>query len=62
MCQPGLTFAKSLANGRKCLTAQFFPSSLAWVVGPGIIRPETNAPHLVQRAGFSQTFVASVQR
>ena len=35
-----------------------FPSPLARVVGPGIIRPETNAPHWVQRAGFSQTFVA----
>ena len=57
MCQPGLT----VANGRKRLTEQFFSSPLAWAVGSGIIRPETNAPHWVQRTGFGQTFVASAQ-
>ena len=62
MCRPGLTFANCFANGRKCLTEQFLPSPLARVVGPGIIRPETNAPHWVQRAGFSQQFVASAQK
>ena len=30
---------------------------LAWVVDPGITRPETNAPHWIQRAGFSQKLV-----
>ena len=39
-----------------------FPSSLAWVFGSGIIRPETNAPHWAQRAGFGQPFVASAQK
>ena len=39
-----------------------FPSPLAWVVGAGIIRPETNAPHWVQGAGFGLTFVASTQK
>ena len=56
MRQPGLTVANCFANGRKRLTEQIFPSPLAWVVGSGIIRPETNAPHWVQRAGFGQTF------
>ena len=57
--QPGLTVANRFANGRKRLTEQIFPSPLAWVVGSGIIRPETNAPHWVQRAGFGQPFIAS---
>ena len=61
MCQPGLTVANCFANGRKCLTEQIVPSPLAWVVASGITRPETNAPHWVQRAGFGQTFVASDQ-
>ena len=42
-------------------TSKFFLSPLAWVVGSGIVRPETNAPHWVQRAGFGQTFVVSAQ-
>ena len=62
MCQPGYTFANGFVNGRKFLTEYFFPSPLARVVGPGIIRLETNAPHWVQRAGFSQTLVANAQR
>ena len=62
MCRPGLTFANCFANGRNFLTEQIFPSPLAWVVGPGIIRPDTNAPHWVQRAGFSPKFVASAQK
>ena len=35
---------------------------LAWVVGSGIVRPEINAPHWVQRAGFGQLFIASAQK
>ena len=62
MCPPGVTFANCFANGRNCLTEQNFPSPRAWVVGSGIIRPETNAPHWVQRAGFGQTFVARAQK
>ena len=62
MRRPGLTFANCFENGRKRLTEQLFPSPLAWVVGSEIIRPETNAPHWVQRAGFGQTFVASAQK
>ena len=49
-------------NGRKCLTEQTFSSPLVWVIGSGIIHPETNTPHWVQRAGFGRTFVASVQK
>ena len=61
MCQPGLTVANCFANGRKRLTERIVPCPLVWVVGSGLIRPETNAPHWVQRAGFGQTFVASAQ-
>ena len=39
-----------------------FSSPLAWVSGSGIIRPETNAPHRAQRAGFGQPFIASAQK
>ena len=62
MCQPGLTVANCFANGRKRLTEQIVSSPLAWIVGSGIIRPETNAPHWVQRAGFGQPFIASAQK
>ena len=62
MCQPDLVVANFFVNDGKRLTEQFFPSPLAWVVGSGIIRPETNAPHWVQRAGFGQTFVVSAQK
>ena len=62
MCQPGFTFAIGVADGRKCLTEQFFSSPLARVVVHGIILPETNAPHWVKRAGFGQKFVASAQK
>ena len=62
MCQPGRAFSNCFANGRKRLTELFFPSPRAWVVGSGIIRPETNAQPWVQRAGFGQTFVASSQK
>ena len=62
VCQPGLTVANFFANGRKRLTEQIFPSPLAWVIGAGIIRSETNAPHWVQRASFGQPFIASAQK
>ena len=61
MCRPGLTFANGFADGTKYLTVQCFFSPLARVVGPGIIRPETNAPHRVRRACFSQRVCASAQ-
>ena len=35
---------------------------LQWVVGSGVVRPETNASHWVKKAGFGQTFVASAQK
>ena len=37
-------------------------SPLARFVGAGIIRPETNTPHLVQRTGFSQTLLPVLKR
>ena len=54
VCQPGLPVTNFFTNGRKRLTEQHFPSPLAWVFGSEIIRPETNAPHWIQRAGFGQ--------
>ena len=50
------------ANGRKRLAEQILSSPLTWTFGSGIIRPETNAPHWVRRAGFGQPFVASAQK
>ena len=50
-----------LRERQKRLTEQIFPSPLAWVISAGIFRPETNAPHCVQSAGFGQTFIASAQ-
>ena len=61
MCRPGLTFANGFANSRKCLTEQLFSSPLAGDTGPGIIRPDTYAPHRVHRAGLAEGFVASAQ-
>ena len=61
MCQPCLTVANFFPKGRKRLTELSFPSLLAWVFSSGIIRPETNALHWVQRASFGQPFIASAQ-
>ena len=62
VCIPGLSIANFFANGRKRLTEKMFPSPLSWASRSGIIRPETNAPHWVQRAGFGQPFIASAQK
>ena len=59
--RPALIIANCFANGRKRLPEKMLSSPLAWVVGSGIIRPETNAPHWVQRAGVGQPFVAGAQ-
>ena len=61
-CQPGLSVANFFANCRKRLTEQNVSSPLVWAFGSGIIRPETNASHWVQRAGFGQPFIASAQK
>ena len=61
-CRPGLTGANGVANRRKSFSEQFFPSSPAGITGLGVVRPETDAPHGVEKAGFSQTsFCASSQ-
>ena len=62
VCRPCLTFANGVADSRKYPIEKNGPSPLAEVTGPGIIRPDTNAPHWVQRAGFSQKFDASAQK
>ena len=62
VCRPCLTFENDVAESRKYFIEKNCPSPLAEVAGPGIIRPEINAPHWVQRAGFGQAFVASAQK
>ena len=51
-----------LRERQKGLSEQNFPFPLVWIFGSGIIRPQTNAPHWVQRSGFGQPFVASAQK
>ena len=60
-CYPGLTGANDVANGRKSFAEQIVPSPPAEITGLGVARPETDAPHGVERSGFSQTFCASAQ-
>ena len=60
-CQPGLTGANGVANRRKSFSEHFFPSPPAGVTGLAIVRPETDAPHGVERADFGQIFDASAQ-
>ena len=62
MWRPSPSVTNCFANGRKCLTEQFFPSPLVWVLGSGVVCPETNTLHWVQGAGLGQTFVASAQK
>ena len=57
----GLTVANFFANDRNCLTEKK-SSPMTWVVGTGIIRPETNASHWVLRADFSQKLVVRAQK
>ena len=60
-CQPGLNGANGVANRRKSLFEQFFPPPPAGITGLGVVLPETDAPHGVERAGFSQNNCASPQ-
>ena len=38
-----------------------FPSPSAVITGLGVVRPETDAPHGVERAGVSQSYCASAR-
>ena len=60
-CQPGLTGPNGVTNRIKSFSEHFFPSLQAGITGLGVVRPEANAPHGVERAGFSQNFSASAQ-
>ena len=62
VCQPGLTCANGVAEGRKSFSEQLFPCSPAGVASLGVVCPEVDAPHGVKRAGFSQNFGASAQK
>ena len=53
VCQPVRIVAKEVADGRKKLPKQVISSPQVGGMGVGVIRPEANAPHLVERAGFS---------
>ena len=57
-CYPDLTGANGVGNSRKSLAEQDVPSPPAGITGLGVARPETDAPHGVERAGFSRTFCA----
>ena len=58
MCQPSCNI---VADARRSYTEHFFPSPPAGVTGLAIVRPETDAPHGVERADFGQIFDASAQ-
>ena len=60
-CQPGLTGANGVANRRKSFSEQTFPWPPAGITGLGVVHPEADAPHRVERAGCSQTFGTSAQ-
>ena len=62
MCQPPPAITNRFANGKKRLIEQCFPSPLAWVFGSGIILPETNAPHWVQRLSSSNRLLPVLKR
>ena len=47
MSRSDLAVVKGFANGRECLTEQVFFSSLVWILGVGVVRPETYTPHWV---------------
>ena len=52
MCQPGLACANSVADGGKSFPEQILPLPPAGILGLGVVRPETDAPNAVKRAGF----------
>ena len=58
MYQTGLTCTKGVANGGRSFPEKNFPTPPREVVGLAVICPETDAPHGVRRAGFSQIFGA----
>ena len=60
-CQPRLTGANGVANRRKSFSEQFFPLPPAGITGLGVVRPETDALHGVERDGFSRFFGANAQ-
>ena len=53
MCQPVRIVTKEVADGIKSLPEQVLSSPQVGVMGVGVVRSETSAPHLVKRAGFS---------
>ena len=60
-CQPGLTGANGVEDRRKSFSEHFFLWPPAGNTDLGIVCPETDAPHGVERAGFSQFFCVSDQ-
>ena len=61
MGQPGLCFAKGVANGGNNFHEQIFPTLLRGALGLGVFCPATDAPYGFKRVGFSQTFGTCTQ-
>ena len=61
-CPPGVTGANGVADGRKSFSEHIIPWPPAGIMSLGVVFPETDAPHGVERAVFSQKFGASAQK
>ena len=61
MCQPRLTCVTGVADRGESLPAQLFHTPPRRVLSLGVACPETDSPHGVKRAGFSQTVDAGAR-
>ena len=60
--QPSHNGANGVVNRRNSFfSEQFFSSQPAVITGLGVVRPETDAPHGVERADFIQNVFGSTQ-
>ena len=62
VCQPGLACADGVVNGKKSFSEQNFPWPPSGVANLEVVRPKTDVPHGVKRAGYIQTFGTSAQK
>ena len=56
VCQPGLACANDVVDGRKSFSEILYYSPRAGVASLGVVCPETDAQHGVERTGISQLF------
>lgn len=61
MYRPDLTCVNAISYGSRILTGKIRPSPSAGVSSIGVVRPQTDAPHGVNRAVFSHTLIFSAQ-